>query len=248
VRAAESAPAAPARRRLLSASLGLATLGAPALVRAGAQQYEPMADAVRNALAAQVADSRPPVREFKNPEERGAYVEWLSAMSLRLTKRKPEDRARVEFLRTLDYECARAGLDRQMVLGLIQVESNFRKYAISSAGARGYMQVMPFWTKVLGDGDPRRLFDLRANLRYGCIILRHYLDRESGNLYMALGRYNGSRGRPEYPNSVLAAWRTHWSYEPRKNANDKAADRAGDKPTDKPADKAADKLVDKPRA
>jgi soluble lytic murein transglycosylase-like protein len=110
------------------------------------------------------------------------------------------------------------------------------------------MQVMPFWTKVLGDGDPRRLFDLRANLRYGCIILRHYLDRESGNLYMALGRYNGSRGRPEYPNSVLAAWRTHWSYEPRNNVNDKAADRAGDKPTDKPADKAADKLVDKPRA
>ncbi|MCA3220440.1 MAG: lytic transglycosylase domain-containing protein [Burkholderiales bacterium] len=206
-------PAVPARRRLVIATLGFAALGLPGRARAGAQQYEPMAAAVRNALAAQIADSRPPVREFKDPEARGAFVEWLSAMSGRLKRRKPEDQARVEFLRTLDYECARAGLDRQMVLGLIQVESNFRKYAISHAGARGYMQVMPFWTKVIGDGDPRRLFDLRSNLRYGCVILRHYLDLENGNLFMALGRYNGSRGRPEYPNAVLAAWRTHWSYE-----------------------------------
>jgi soluble lytic murein transglycosylase-like protein len=206
--------AVPARRRLVVATLGVAAFAVPWRARAGAQQYEPMAAAVRNALAAQIADSRPPVREFKDPEERGAFIEWLSAMSVRLKRRKPEDQARVEFLRTLDYECARAGLDRQMVLGLIQVESNFRKYAISHAGARGYMQVMPFWTKVIGDGEPRRLFDLRSNLRYGCVILRHYLDRESGNLFMALGRYNGSRGRPEYPNAVLAAWRTHWSYEP----------------------------------
>ncbi len=213
---AAEATSAPARRRLLVATLGAVTLGAPALVRAGAQQYEPMADAVRLALAAQIADSRPPLREFKTPDERGAFVEWLSARSMRLQKRKPEDQARVEFLRTLDYECARAGLDRQMVLGLIQVESNFRKYAVSSAGARGYMQVMPFWTNVLGDGEPRRLFDLRANLRYGCVILRHYLDRESGNLFMALGRYNGSRGRPEYPNAVLSAWKSNWSYEPRE--------------------------------
>jgi soluble lytic murein transglycosylase-like protein len=211
----ENTAAAPARRRLLAATLGLAALGAPLRARAGAQQYEPMAAAVRNALAAQIADSRPPVREFKDPEERGAFIEWLSAMSVRLKRRKPEDQARVEFLRTLDYECARAGLDRQMVLGLIQVESNFRKYAISHAGARGYMQVMPFWTKVIGDGEPRRLFDLRSNLRYGCVILRHYVDIENGNLFRALGRYNGSLGQAEYPTLVLNAWRNHWSYPVR---------------------------------
>lgn len=198
------------RRRVLAAA-ALSTL--PSLARAGAQQYEPMADAVRLALAAQIADSRPPVREFKQAEERVAYIDWLGQMSLRLARKKPESQVRIEFLRTLDYESTRAGLDRQMVLALIQVESNFRKYAISSAGARGYMQVMPFWTDILGDGDARRLFDLRANLRYGCVILRHYLDLERGNLYLALGRYNGSRGRPEYPNAVHAAWREHWSYE-----------------------------------
>ena len=171
-----------------------------------------MAEAVRNALAAQIADSRPPVRSFDKPEERVAYVDWLSAMSARLVRRKPEYDLRMDFLRTLDYEAARAGLDRQMVLGLIQVVSNFRKYAVSVAGARGYMQVMPFWTKVLGDGDVRKLFDMRANLRYGCIILRHYLDMEKGDLFLALGRYNGSRGRPEYPNSVMAAWQRDWRY------------------------------------
>jgi soluble lytic murein transglycosylase-like protein len=206
------------RRAFLAGGAGALTcLGLAAWPRAasaGAQQYEPMAEAVRNALAAQVADSRPPVRSFDKPEERVAYVDWLSAMSARLVRRKPEYELRMDFLRTLDYEAARAGLDRQMVLGLIQVESNFRKYAVSVAGARGYMQVMPFWTKVLGDGDVRKLFDMRANLRYGCIILRHYLDMEKGDLFLALGRYNGSRGRPEYPNAVMAAWQRDWRYGP----------------------------------
>jgi soluble lytic murein transglycosylase-like protein len=110
------------------------------------------------------------------------------------------------------YEAQRAGLDPHMVLGLIQVESNFRRHAISSAGARGYMQVMPFWTSVIGDGDPSALFDARTNLRYGCVILRHYIDIERGDLFRALGRYNGSLGRPEYPNAVLAAWK-RWSYD-----------------------------------
>jgi soluble lytic murein transglycosylase-like protein len=186
--------------------------GSPLLARAGAQQYEPMAEAIRNALAAQIADSRPPVRTFDRPEDRLAYVDWLTAMSERLVRRKPEYELRIDFLRTLDYECVRAGLDRQMVLGLIQVESNFRKYAVSVAGARGYMQVMPFWTRVLGDGDVRKLFDMRANLRYGCVILRHYLDLEKGDLFLALGRYNGSRGRPEYPNAVIAAWERDWKH------------------------------------
>jgi soluble lytic murein transglycosylase-like protein len=207
------------RRRLalLAASLAAAPLlGLSTGARAGAQQYEPLADAVRNALAAQIADSRPPVRSFEQADERVAFIHWLGEMSTRLKSRKPDYQTRVDFLRTLDYECMRAGLDRQLVLGLVQVESAFRKYAISSAGARGYMQVMPFWTKVIGDGDPRKLFDMRSNLRYGCVILRHYLDIEKGDLYLALGRYNGSRGRAEYPNAVHAAWKKNWSYDPSK--------------------------------
>ncbi len=191
-------------------------LGLPAPARAGAQLYEPMADAVRAALAAQIADSAPPQRRFDEITERLEFIDWLNEMSGRLLRRTPNYRERTEFLRTLDYEATRAGLDRQLVLGLIQVESNFRKYAVSSAGARGYMQVMPFWSRVIGDGDARKLFDMRTNLRYGCVILRHYLDLERGDLFLALGRYNGSRGRDPYPNAVLAAWKGRWHYAPRK--------------------------------
>jgi soluble lytic murein transglycosylase-like protein len=200
------------RRRFLVSAAVLAAL--PRVARAGAQKYEPLADAVRNALAAQIADSRPPERRMDDPNQRVAHLGWLGEMSERLKTKIPEFNPRVEFLKTLDYECVRAGLDRQLVLGLIQVESNFRKYAISVAGARGLMQVMPFWTTVIGDGDPRRLFDMRTNLRYGTVILRHYLDIEQGDLFMALGRYNGSRGRREYPDAVHAAWKNRWSYTP----------------------------------
>ena len=208
----------PTRRRL--AASAVAWLAAPFVwtfsprALAGAQQYEPLADAVRAALAARIADRTPPTRSFARVEERIEFLDWLSAMSERLKGRKPDYQTRVEFLRTLDYEAMRAGLDRQMVLGLIQVESNFRKYVISTAGARGYMQVMPFWASLIGDGDVKKLFDMRSNLRYGCVIMRHYLDLERGDLYLALGRYNGSRGRSEYPNAVLAAWRSRWHYEP----------------------------------
>jgi soluble lytic murein transglycosylase-like protein len=95
------------------------------------------------------------------------------------------------------------------VLGLIQVESNFRKFAVSRAGARGYMQVMPFWTRVIGDGDSAKLFHMQTNLRFGCVILRHYLDRERGDLFMTLGRYNGSRGKALYPDAVFANQRVY---------------------------------------
>ncbi|MFP5405025.1 MAG: lytic transglycosylase domain-containing protein [Gammaproteobacteria bacterium] len=172
---------------------------------AGAQQYEPLSDAVRGALAAAVRDDGPAEPRFESVLEK---VDWLSAMSVHLPRRwKPEYRQRVEFLSTLRYEAQRAGLDPHLVLGLVEVESGFRRHAISVAGARGYMQVMPFWTGVIGDGDATRLFDMRTNLRYGCTILRHYLDIERGNLFRALGRYNGSLGRPEYPNVVLRAWK-----------------------------------------
>ena len=200
------------RRRFLICAAALAAL--PRAAIAGAQKYEPLADAVRNALAAQIAEARPPERRIDDPNQRVAHLGWLGEMSERLKTKIPEFQVRVEFLKTLDYECVRAGLERQLVLGLIQVESNFRKYAISVAGARGLMQVMPFWTNVIGDGDPRRLFDMRTNLRYGTVILRHYLDIEQGDLFMALGRYNGSRGRPEYPDAVHAAWKKRWFYGP----------------------------------
>jgi soluble lytic murein transglycosylase-like protein len=175
--------------------------------RAGAQVEEPLADAVRTALAAAVAEAAPPRPRFERVEERLAYLRWLGAASERLKRRKSDHHTRVDFLETVWYESRRAGLETSLALGLIQVESGFRKYAISSAGARGYMQVMPFWARLIGDGDPSRLFHLQTNLRFGCVILRHYLDRERGDLFMALGRYNGSRGRAEYPNMVFGARR-----------------------------------------
>jgi soluble lytic murein transglycosylase-like protein len=176
---------------------------------AGKQAEEPLADAVRTALSASVANSAPPKPSFSTIDERLAYLRWLGAMSDRLKPRKAERQTRIEFLETLWYESKRASLQPELVLGLVQVESGFRKYAISSAGARGYMQVMPFWARLIGDGDASRLFHMQTNLRFGCVILRHYLELEGGDLYMALGRYNGSRGRPEYPNAVLGA-RKQW--------------------------------------
>ena len=176
-------------------------------VHAGAQVEEPLADSVRSVLSAAVAEAAPPRPSFDRMENRLAYLRWLSATSEKLKRRKSDHHTRVEFLEAVWYESRRAGLETALVLALIQVESGFRKYAISSAGARGYMQVMPFWARLIGDGDDRRLFHLQTNLRFGCIILRHYLDRERGDLFMALGRYNGSRGQPQYPALVFGARR-----------------------------------------
>ncbi len=195
------------RRRALGAAAALAAPWSDA--HAGAQVEEPLADAVRSALAAAVADTAPPRPQFERIESRLAYLRWLGAMSTRLRPRKADDVTRDEFLQTVWYESKRAGLETSLVLGLIQVESGFRKYAISVAGARGYMQVMPFWMRLIGDGDVGRLFHLQTNLRFGCVILRHYLDTERGDLFLALGRYNGSRGRAEYPNAVFGA-RRRW--------------------------------------
>jgi soluble lytic murein transglycosylase-like protein len=177
-------------------------------VWAGAQQYEPLAASVQAALHAAIADKASPEPRFASMEEK---VAWMAEMSRRLEKRMPNRKARLIFLKTVYYEAQRAGLDPQLVLGLIQVESGFRKYAVSRAGARGYMQVMPFWVKLIGNGK-QDLFHLRTNLRYGCTILRHYLDIEKGNLYRALGRYNGSLGAPAYPNKVRAAWEKQWRW------------------------------------
>ena len=134
-------------------------------------------------------------------------------MDSRLKRYKPRPEVREEFLQTLWYESRRAGLETSLTLGLIEVESAFRKFAVSPVGARGYMQVMPFWSRVIGDGDASRLFHMQTNLRFGCVILRHYLDRERGDLFMALGRYNGSRGKAAYPQAVLAAAQ-RWTQTP----------------------------------
>lgn len=185
------------------AGAGLWLLGAPA--RAGGQLEEPLADSIRTALSSAIANSAPPVPVFTDSDARIKHLRWLGAMSGRLRRRKPDAEERREFLQTVWYESKRAGLDPGLVLGLIQVESAFRKFAVSRVGARGYMQVMPFWTRLIGNGDPSSLFHMQTNLRFGCVILRHYLDREKGDLFMALGRYNGSRGKPQYPNAVFRA-------------------------------------------
>ncbi len=179
----------------------------PAL--AGAQRNEPIDPAVLQTLSAQIADRAAPYFNFSNPEH---GHRWVQAMSERLRRRIPDRKVRIELLKTAHYEATRAGLDPQLVLGLIEVESGFRKYAVSRAGARGYMQVMPFWTSLLR--RPRdNLFSLRTNLRYGCAILRYYLDIEKGDYFRALGRYNGSLGQPEYPNAVQATWHGRWKYD-----------------------------------
>ena len=176
---------------------------------AGAQVEEQLAPSVVAGLQRAIADNPVPSDYGNKP----AVRPWVEEMSRRMAPRVPDARSRNEFVATVHYEATRAGLDPQLVLGVIQHESNFRKYAISSADARGYMQVMPFWAKLIGASE-HNLFHLRTNLRYGCVILRHYLDTENGDLYRALGRYNGSLGRPEYPNAVLATMNRNWLYAP----------------------------------
>ncbi|MDO8285457.1 MAG: lytic transglycosylase domain-containing protein [Rhodoferax sp.] len=202
------------RNCLLPSLIGLGLLSIQEQSSAGAQIEEPLIDSVRTALSSAVRNAAPPIPEFSDTESRLRYLRWLGAMSERLKKKKTDLESRKEFLQTVWYESKRAGLDVSLVLGLIQVESNFRKYAVSVVGARGYMQVMPFWTRAIGDGDAGRLFHMQTNLRFGCVILRHYLDREKGDLFLALGRYNGSRGKPQYPDAVFANKRL-WEFVPK---------------------------------
>ena len=189
--------------------LFIVLLAAPLAAIAGAQQYEPLADSVRARLSRLVADKAVPAMAFRSTND---AQRWLAEMDTRLARRIPDRKQRLELLRTVHYEATRARLDPQLVLGVIEVESGFRKYAVSRAGARGYMQVMPFWVKLIGQ-PAHNLFHLRTNLAYGCAILRFYLDLEKGDYFRALGRYNGSLGQPDYPNLVLAAWRGRWKYD-----------------------------------
>ncbi len=221
--------------RLFSRVLLLLVVCLSATVHAGNQLEEPLVDSVRTALSAAVHPSGPPVLVHTDVKAANAFQQWLTQTETRLEKQLQGRKAspapaklaiaaaspngtpdvlshelasphlRREFLQTVWYESQRAGLDPSLVLGLIQVESGFRKFAISSAGARGFMQVMPFWTRVLAEGDAAVLFQVQTNLRFGCVILRHCLNVEKGDLFLALGRYNGSRGQAPYPNAVLAA-------------------------------------------
>ena len=190
---------------------GMAALALqPPPANAGTQVEERLAPSVVTVLSAAISDQPVPA-DYGN---RTDLRPWMDEMSRRLAAKVIDGRTREEFLATVHYEATRAGLDPQLVLGVIQYESAFHKYAISSAGARGYMQVMPFWTSLIGSGDNHNLFHLRTNLRYGCVILRHYLDIEDGDVYRALGRYNGSLGRPEYPTGVMTAVNRNWQYAP----------------------------------
>ena len=215
-------PTAFSRRRCLqrTTATGLVTLwgGLGALAplgktaHAGSQLEEPLVDSVRTALTSAISNHAPPVPQFNNAESRLAYQRWSSLIATLLVRLIPEAQNRQEFSQTVWYESKRAGLDLPLVLGLIEVESHFRKVAGSPVGAGGFMQVMPFWARLIGDGDVSKLFHLQTNLRFGCVILRHYLDREQGDVFMGLGRYNGSRGQAPYPNAVLAA-RKKWQLE-----------------------------------
>lgn len=210
------------RTAMLAAPLAMPAAFLPSNAKAS-QLEEPLVDSVRSALSAAISNSNPPEPVFATTAARLHYVRWLTATSSKLERRMPNVVHRHEFLQTIWYESKRAGLDTSMVLGLVQVESGFKKYAISPVGARGFMQIMPFWTRVIGDGDPQKLFHMQTNLRFGNVILRHYLDIEKGNLYMALGRYNGSRGKAVYPNAVFAAQR-QWEFtDPYQNETDASA-------------------------
>ena len=193
----------------------LLALWLPLTALGGAQRYEPLSDSVQAALSRAIADQAPPKSSFLDSMD---AVDWMTEMSHRLETRIAVQESRLEFLRAVHYEATRAGLDPQLVLGLIQVESGFKKYAVSAAGARGFMQVMPFWIKIIGRSDDN-LFHLRTNLRYGCTILRHYLDLEQGDLYRALGRYNASLGQAAYPNLVHGAWHKQWSDTSKRMAS-----------------------------
>lgn len=198
------------KRRVILQTAGLAAAGVilPRMALAGAQREETLSDDVASVMRHAVDNVNPPRLVFGSQQE---AQRWLSAMSSRLTPFVPEPYGRTRLLTNIQYEAMRAGLDAQLILGLIEVESRFRQYAISGVGARGLMQVMPFWVRYIGKPG-HNLFDVRTNLRYGCTILRHYRNLEHGNMVRALARYNGSLGRSAYSDAVVGAWQRRWRW------------------------------------
>ena len=186
---------------ILCACMGLVSTSA----HAGNQAEEALADSVRVLLRQAVSAQIPPVRAFSSDVDERRFYQWRAVIGGRIAKHARNENLRNELLNAVDYESRRAGLEPALVLGVIDVESRFNPRAVSPAGAMGLMQVMPFWTRAIGDGNPRSLHHLRINVRFGCTILRHYLDKENGNLTRALARYNGSLGTTGYAYSVLRA-------------------------------------------
>lgn len=186
----------------------------------GEQREEDLSDSVRSLLCGQILTSEKTKLFFASPKE---GQRWLTDMSARLRRVLPSNsvlqdaQARRDFLTVLHYNAQRAAVDPQLVLAIVHVESAFRKYAISSAGAQGYMQVMPFWVNSIGSdrscGTKHNLFQLHTNLRYGTVIFGHYLDKEDGDLYRALGRYNGSLGKKKYPNAIFKKLEKYWRWK-----------------------------------
>ena len=179
-----------------------------ALAQAGAQREETLADDVASIMRQSVEHASQPYLVFDRATD---AQRWLNEMSARLTRFIDNELYRRRLLTMIQYEATRADLNPQMVLGLIEVESAFRQYAVSNVGAKGLMQVMPFWQRYIGN-ESHNLFDIRTNLRYGCTILRHYSNLENGNLHRALARYNGSLGSNRYPNAVIGAWLNRWQW------------------------------------
>ena len=142
------------------------------------------------------------------PDHFDAQV-WLTDMSSRLERQVRDPGERIEILKRVHYEATRAELPPELILAVIDVESNFDRFAISVAGARGLMQIMPFWLDEIGRPDDN-LMHIETNLRFGCTILKYYMDMENGDLIRALGRYNGSLGKRKYPNKVLDKLRLKW--------------------------------------
>jgi soluble lytic murein transglycosylase-like protein len=149
------------------------------------------------------------IEEADSFEDRFEAEVWLVDMSNRLRPFIKDDEKRIALLKQVHYEATRASLRPELVLAVIEVESRFDKFAISHAGARGLMQVMPFWLKEIGRPEDN-LFDMKTNLRMGCTILKHYLDKERGNLTHALARYNGSLHSYKYTNKVFRALDRRW--------------------------------------
>lgn len=206
VRKFMSSPKSFDRRRMLLA--GSVLLLNPILAVAGAQREETLSDDVASVMRGSIDNVNTPRLVFTSAKE---GERWLNSMSSRLARYVPDEGERRRLLINIQYEASRAGLDTQVILGLIEVESAFRQYAISSVGARGLMQVMPFWKNYIGKPS-HNLFDIRTNLRYGCTILRHYNNLERGDLVRSLARFNGSLGSNVYPNAVLGAWKNRWQW------------------------------------
>jgi len=187
-------------RTFFMTSLGALALLTSSVSLAATQEYPD--DDLRKLLEKTISDS-------DSFEDRFDAEVWLMDMSTRLKSRVPDDNSRLALLKNIHYEATKAGLAPELVLAVINIESNFDRWAISHAGAQGLMQIMPFWLKEIPQaGD--NLFDIRTNLRFGCTILKHYLNKEKGDFQRALARYNGSLGKVWYPNRVFDKLRKTW--------------------------------------